>query len=69
MQGYVILNSIIAGQTLGVINSHLTPALGIVIIGLASLAVCSQLHCFYGQVWQLTVLQDFNMWLSGHSLV
>ena len=39
MQGFVILNCIIGGQTLASVSSHLDDTLGIVIISLISLAV------------------------------
>lgn len=39
MQGYLIINSIIAGQTLAGSSSHLNATTGIVITGLISLAV------------------------------
>ena len=37
MQGYVIINCIIGGQTLAAVSSHLDPTAGIVITGLISL--------------------------------
>lgn len=39
MQGYLIINCIIGGQTLGAASAHLDATLGIVITGLISLAV------------------------------
>ncbi|KAJ3546372.1 hypothetical protein NM688_g5523 [Phlebia brevispora] len=39
MQGYLILNSIIAGQTLASVSEHLNATLGIVIIGVISMLV------------------------------
>ena len=41
MQGYLILNCIIGGQTLASVSSHLNDTLGIVIISVISVAVCS----------------------------
>ena len=41
MQGFLILNCIVGGQTLAsVSNGHLDDTLGIVIIGVISLVVC-----------------------------
>ena len=40
MQGFLILNCIIGGQTLASVSSHLNDTLGIVIISVISLAVC-----------------------------
>lgn len=39
MQGYVIINCIIGGQTLAAVSSHLGANVGIVITGLISLGV------------------------------
>lgn len=39
MQGFLILNCIIGGQTLASVSTHLDDTLGIVIIGVISLAV------------------------------
>lgn len=39
MQGFLILNCIIGGQTLSSVSSHLDDTLGIVIIGIISLVV------------------------------
>lgn len=39
LQGFLILNCIIGGQTLASVSDHLNDTLGIVIIGLISLAV------------------------------
>ena len=41
MQGYLILNCIIAGQTLASVSEHLNVTLGIVIISVISLVVRS----------------------------
>ncbi|KZT64447.1 hypothetical protein DAEQUDRAFT_717984 [Daedalea quercina L-15889] len=54
-QGFLILNTIIGGQTLGSISSHLNATLGIIIIGLFSLAVvfsgCRILHRYETFMW------------------
>ncbi|KAI0341334.1 cytosine-purine permease [Trametopsis cervina] len=47
MQGFLILNCIIGGQTLASVSSHLDDTLGIVIIGVISLAVT---FCGYGLI-------------------
>ena len=39
MQGFLILNCIIGGQTLASVSDHLNDTLGIVIIGVISLVV------------------------------
>lgn len=41
MQGFLILNCIIGGQTLASVSDHLDDILGIVIISLISLVVCT----------------------------
>lgn len=40
MQGFLILNCIIGGQALAAVSDRLSDTLGIVIIGIISLAVC-----------------------------
>ena len=45
MQGYVIINCIIGGQTLAAVSPHLDPTAGIVITGLISLGV-SMIYLF-----------------------
>lgn len=40
MQGFLILNCIIGGQTLASLSSRLDDTLGIVVIGIMSLVVC-----------------------------
>ncbi|KZT64445.1 hypothetical protein DAEQUDRAFT_717980 [Daedalea quercina L-15889] len=54
-QGYLILNAIIGGQTLGSISPHLNASLGIVIIGLITLGVVFSgyrvLHWYETFVW------------------
>ena len=39
LQGYLVVNTIIGGQTLAEVSEHLDATLGIVIIALLSLAV------------------------------
>ena len=59
MQGFLILNCIIGGQTIASVSSHLNDTLGIVIIGVISLAVgasvyevyCS--HCWSGDIFRI----------------
>ncbi|PCH37474.1 hypothetical protein WOLCODRAFT_128427 [Wolfiporia cocos MD-104 SS10] len=55
LQGYLILNTIIGGQTLASISKHLNASLGIVIISLATLVVVFSgykvLHWFEMFVW------------------
>ena len=46
MQGYLILNCIIAGQTLASVSSHLNATLGIVIVSLISMLVSRYLPVF-----------------------
>ena len=41
MEGFLILNCILGGQTLASVSSHLNDTLGIVIIGVITLAVGS----------------------------
>ena len=45
MQGFLILNCIIGGQTLASVSGHLDDTLGIVIIGVISLAVSTRAIC------------------------
>lgn len=67
MQGFLVLNCIIGGQTLASVSPHLNDTLGIVIISVIALAVCHvRLHpfiqcaeCFAGDL----------LWLSIPSLV
>lgn len=46
-QGFLIVNVIIGGQTLAAASSHLDASLGIVIIGLISLAVREPIRYIY----------------------
>ncbi|EED77647.1 predicted protein [Postia placenta Mad-698-R] len=74
LQGYVILNTIIGGQTLGAISSHLSATLGIVIIGLFTLAVVFSgyrvLHWYETFVWIPNVIAFVVMLaVSGKHLV
>ncbi|KAI0649846.1 permease for cytosine/purines, uracil, thiamine, allantoin-domain-containing protein [Trametes meyenii] len=55
MQGYLVINTIIGGQTLAEVSSHLNATLGIVIIALCSLAItfcgCHVLHWYEALIW------------------
>ncbi|KIP03401.1 hypothetical protein PHLGIDRAFT_26150 [Phlebiopsis gigantea 11061_1 CR5-6] len=55
MQGFLILNCIIGGQTLASVSSHLDDTLGIVIISLISMVVtfCGYqvIHCYESAAW------------------
>lgn len=67
MQGFLILNCIIGGQTLASVSSHLDDAMGIVIISVISLAVRSVLlHPF---VRGAEPFVGDLLWLSVPSLV
>lgn len=65
MQGFLILNCIVGGQTLASLSSHLDDTLGIVIIGIISLVVrqirwcCIKTSSFTGHI----------LWIPHHSLV
>lgn len=49
MQGYLILNSIVGGQTLAAVSpDKLNATLGIVIIGVVSLVVCIEFQLWRG---------------------
>jgi hypothetical protein len=67
MQGFLIVNCILGGQTLASVSSHLNDTLGIVIISVISLAVRSVLlHPF------IRCAEPFVgdlLWLSVPSLV
>ncbi len=41
MEGYLVVNTIVGGQTLAEVSDHLNATLGIVIIAIISLIVCS----------------------------
>ena len=47
MQGFLILNCIIGGQTIASVSSHLDDTLGIVIIGVISLVVGTSMYGTY----------------------
>ncbi|KAI0363971.1 hypothetical protein BV20DRAFT_957222 [Pilatotrama ljubarskyi] len=55
MQGYLIVNTIIGGQTLAEVSGHLSATLGIVVIALISLAItfcgCKVLHWYQTLIW------------------
>ncbi|CAL1709708.1 unnamed protein product [Somion occarium] len=74
MQGYLIINCIVGGQTLASISNHLSPAVGVVIIGLVSFAVtfCGYrvLHWYEMIVWIPNVIAFIIMLgVGGKSLV
>ncbi|KAF8416143.1 hypothetical protein L210DRAFT_3583339 [Boletus edulis BED1] len=67
MQGFLVLNCIIGGQTLASVSSHLNDTLGIVIISVISLVVRNvQLYPFVQYAERF--VGDL-LWLSIHSLV
>ncbi|KAI0263039.1 cytosine-purine permease [Gloeopeniophorella convolvens] len=55
LQGFLILNTIVGGQTLAAVSPHLDDTLGIVIIGVISLVVCFMgyrvLHMYESVAW------------------
>lgn len=67
MQGFLILNCTIGGQTLASVSSHLNDTLGIVIIGLISMAVSGP-FLYYARINFRGVRGDV-LRLPGHSLV
>ena len=67
MQGYLIINCIIGGQTLASVSSHLDDTLGIVIIGVISLLV-SLLDVVRETVAQVLTIGHL-LRLQGHTLV
>ncbi|KIP09966.1 hypothetical protein PHLGIDRAFT_289936 [Phlebiopsis gigantea 11061_1 CR5-6] len=74
MQGYLIINCIIGGQTLGAVSSHLNATLGIVITGLISLAVTfcgyQTLHWYEMLAWMPNAVAIIVMLaVSGKTLV
>ncbi|CCM05632.1 uncharacterized protein FIBRA_07861 [Fibroporia radiculosa] len=74
LQGYLILNTIIGGQTLGSISAHLGASLGIVIIGITTLVVVFSgyrvLHWYETYVWIPNVVALIVMLgVSGKHLV
>ncbi|OBZ65621.1 Purine-cytosine permease fcyB [Grifola frondosa] len=71
MQGYLILNAIIGGQTLAGVSTHLNASLGIVIIGIISLAVSTSSTSVYETViWIPNVIAFIVMLgVGGKNLV
>lgn len=67
MQGFLVLNCIIGGQTLASVSSHLNDTLGIVIISVISLAV--RLILLHPFVWCAERFVGDVLWLSVPSLV
>ncbi|KAM5536808.1 hypothetical protein V8D89_009526, partial [Ganoderma adspersum] len=55
MEGYLVLNTIVGGQTLAEVSDHLNPTLGIVIIAVISLIItfcgCQVLHWYELVIW------------------
>ncbi|KAF9226335.1 purine-cytosine permease [Gyrodon lividus] len=70
MQGFLILNCIIGGQTLASVSSHLDDTLGIVIIGVISLAVTffgyRFLHWYESIAWIPNVVAFIVMLALGY---
>lgn len=74
LQGYLILNTIVGGQTLGSVSTHLNNTLGIVIIGLVTLLVVFSgykvLHWYQTFIWIPNVVAFVVMLgVSGRHLV
>lgn len=66
MEGFLILNCIVGGQTLAGVSHHLTVTLGIVIIGILSLAVSALvLPCGF----TCKPLSGNIFWIQGDTLV
>ncbi|KZT63429.1 hypothetical protein DAEQUDRAFT_770630 [Daedalea quercina L-15889] len=74
LQGYLILNTIVGGQTLGSVSAHLNASLGIVIIALVTLVVVFSgtrvLHWYNTFVWIPNLVAFVTMLaVSGRRLV
>ncbi|KAH9829590.1 permease for cytosine/purines, uracil, thiamine, allantoin-domain-containing protein [Rhodofomes roseus] len=74
LQGYLILNTIVGGQTLGSVSAHLNASLGIVIIALVTLAVVFSgsrvLHWYNTFIWIPNLVAFITMLgVSGKHLV
>ncbi|KAI0357669.1 hypothetical protein OH77DRAFT_1286490 [Trametes cingulata] len=69
MQGYLVVNTIIGGQTLAEVSGHLSATLGIVIIALISLAItfcgCKVLHWYQTLIWIPNVIAFIVMLAVG----
>ncbi|KAI6127960.1 cytosine-purine permease [Pisolithus croceorrhizus] len=70
LQGFLILNCIIGGQTIASVNSHLDDTLGIVIIGIISLVVTffgyRFLHWYESVAWIPNVIAFIVMLALGY---
>jgi hypothetical protein len=66
MQGFLILNCIIGGQTLAGVSDHLNATLGIVIIGVVSMVVGGILLC---SLRRNQYLLGNILWLQSRALV
>ncbi|KAI0332191.1 hypothetical protein GY45DRAFT_1218764, partial [Cubamyces sp. BRFM 1775] len=69
LQGYLVVNTIIGGQTLAEVSGHLDATLGIVIISLLSLAItfcgCQALHWYQLLIWIPNVVAFITMLAVG----
>ncbi|KAJ8474885.1 hypothetical protein ONZ51_g6913 [Trametes cubensis] len=69
LQGYLVVNTIIGGQTLAEVSEHLDATLGIVIIALLSLAItfcgCQALHWYQLLIWIPNVVAFITMLAVG----
>ncbi|KAI0753335.1 permease for cytosine/purines, uracil, thiamine, allantoin-domain-containing protein [Daedaleopsis nitida] len=71
MQGYLVVNTIVGGQTLAEVSSSLNATLGIVIIALISLVItfcgCKVLHWYELLIWIPNVVAFVVMLIVGGS--
>ncbi|KAI9056492.1 hypothetical protein FKP32DRAFT_1469921 [Trametes sanguinea] len=71
LQGYLVVNTIIGGQTLAEVSGHLSATLGIVIIALISLAItfcgCQVLHWYQTLIWIPNIVAFVTMLAVGGS--
>ncbi|OSD00517.1 hypothetical protein PYCCODRAFT_1414248 [Trametes coccinea BRFM310] len=69
LQGYLVVNTIIGGQTLAEVSGHLSATLGIVIIALVSLAItfcgCQVLHWYQTLIWIPNIVAFITMLAVG----
>ncbi|TBU25726.1 permease for cytosine/purines, uracil, thiamine, allantoin-domain-containing protein [Dichomitus squalens] len=69
MQGYLIVNTIIGGQTLAEVSDHLNATLGIIIIALISLIItfcgCKVLHWYALLIWIPNIIAFIVMLAVG----
>jgi hypothetical protein len=66
MQGFLVLNCIIGGQTLAGVSDRLNDAVGIVIISIVSLLV--SYHQTNSLALKVVCIGD-NFWIQGYTLV